>query len=402
MTREFDAIVVGAGPAGASFATYLGRSRHRVLLLDAAGFPRDKPCGEGIMPAGVPVLRELGVLQQLEHAGAQPIHGVRYSLPDGRTARAGFPSPPAGPGNGLGLRRLALDKILVERARSEATVHFLEGRRVTSIRRCDSIWLVRTAQNEMYHAPLLLGADGYRSTVRKLLGWQRGPNSGRYGVVGHFTLSPDGLARFGPDVHVVLRPGIETYAAPVGPRQALVAVLGDRRVMRTLAGNLAGGYQRLILSDPVLGPLLRQCAPDPRVTACGPFGVGATRVFGDGTILIGDAAGFRDPITGEGLARSLQGARLAASVADNALRSGSVAAHGLAPYADALKQLTRDSDRLTRLALLLCSSPWISRLAMSGMRRDPDLLPRLLGVAAGSWGFGALSARNWLGLTVGV
>lgn len=404
MPGHFDAIVVGAGPAGATFASYLGQEGRRVLVLEASRFPRDKPCGEGILPGGVSVLDELGLLDQIYAAGGQPIGGVRYSLAGGRTARASFPAAPRGRshGEGVGLRRLALDQILAGRARAECSVCLLEGERVTAVARLEDGWRVWTAGGGEHCAPLLVGADGYRSSIRRILGWQRPASGSRYGVIGHVRLSGRQMRCLGSDVHVVLRPGLETYFAPVGPQEALVALLCSRRTMRQAAGDLRGAYQRWVLNDPILGRHLANGTFDTTITACGPFPSRAMRVYGDGVLLLGDAAGFYDPISGEGLSRSLLGGRLGARVAERALSTGSLAEAALEPYASGLAHLTRDSQRLTRLALLICSSDRLAAAAMRGLQRDKLLLPHLLGIAAGAWGFSALSPRDWLALAAGI
>ncbi len=408
--QDADAIVVGAGPAGAAFSAFLGAERRRVALLDSAAFPRDKPCGEGVLPGGVAVLQELGVLDRLEAAGAQRILGVSYSRAGALPVRASFPdasSASGRPAYGLGVRRCLLDDILFQRAVRSASgggVRPFERHKVIALQRSGGVWQVQTADGGRFAAPLLVAADGYRSTVRRLLGLQQRHIGRRFGIVGHFRLPAGRRASLGDDVRVTLRPGCESYFCPVGPNEVLVGILSGREMTRPLAGDPLAGYCRLVQSDPVLGPALTAAGaePQPQVRVAGPFPAFATRVYGDGLLLIGDAAGFRDPVTGEGLARSLLSARLAANVAGEAFASGSLSAERLAPYAAGLAELTRDTDRLTRLGLLLTKSPLFAATALRGARRDAGLLPRLLGINSGAWGFERLSPRDWLALLAGV
>jgi 2-polyprenyl-6-methoxyphenol hydroxylase-like FAD-dependent oxidoreductase len=117
-------IVVGAGVAGASLALALGRGGHTVTLFDAATFPRDKPCGEGIMPAGVSALRRLGVS---DGAGGAPFRGVRYHTGT-RVAVGRFPPSTEHGDTGRAQRRLVLDRCLFERA-AAAYRAWLSGQR---------------------------------------------------------------------------------------------------------------------------------------------------------------------------------------------------------------------------------------------------------------------------------
>jgi menaquinone-9 beta-reductase len=126
---ETDVAVVGAGPSGATTALLLARRGYRVTVLDRARFPRDKACGEGLMPPGVGVLRRLGLYETVLATGARPLQGVTYQLEGGDpAATATFPNAPAGePRWGLGVRRTSFDAVLVDALRGEPTVTLREG-----------------------------------------------------------------------------------------------------------------------------------------------------------------------------------------------------------------------------------------------------------------------------------
>src|SRR2546428_195718 len=116
---DADVVVIGGGPVGAALAMFLGRAGRRVTVVEKSGFPRDKPCGEGLMPSGVAVLDRLGI--DLLGAGFPPVHGVRYKLAGGSAAGA-FRS-----GVGCGVRRTRLDHLLAERAAASPGVELLLG-----------------------------------------------------------------------------------------------------------------------------------------------------------------------------------------------------------------------------------------------------------------------------------
>src|SRR5215471_19507571 len=106
---DADVAVIGGGPVGATLALLLARAGRRVTVLEKAGLPRDKPCGEGLMPSGARVLAAAGV--DLAAEGFPPVGGVRYRLAGGASVRADLVSGP-----GYGVRRLRLDALLAERA----------------------------------------------------------------------------------------------------------------------------------------------------------------------------------------------------------------------------------------------------------------------------------------------
>lgn len=128
---EFDVIIVGAGIAGAASAIALAPEGYRILLLDRAVFPRDKPCGEGIMPQGVAILDALGLLRAILARGGTKFRGLRLRSLKGVWAEADFPPSGNGIPFGIVIRRYHLDHILLQRAKAFANVTVREGFRVT-------------------------------------------------------------------------------------------------------------------------------------------------------------------------------------------------------------------------------------------------------------------------------
>src|SRR5207245_10991393 len=110
---EADVAVVGSGPAGAAAALFAARRGHRVIVFDKQDFPRDKPCGEGLMPGGRPALRELGLENDVVSGGAPPLRGIQFGLAERPPAAVPFPQHD-GEQAGLGIRRLTFDARLAD------------------------------------------------------------------------------------------------------------------------------------------------------------------------------------------------------------------------------------------------------------------------------------------------
>jgi 2-polyprenyl-6-methoxyphenol hydroxylase-like FAD-dependent oxidoreductase len=384
-------VVVGAGPSGAATALALSGAGHAVTVLERARFPRDKACGEGLMPPGVGVLRRLGVLDEVLATGPPRIRGVMYAH-CGRSpqAYAPFPRPPdGGEGWGLGVRRTTFDAALAGALRRAPGVTLIEGVRATGVRRDVSgrISAVDTGADSV-PADIVIAADGLHSPMRAAAGWTgAAAASGRYGLVGHWRLDVRTVDR----ITVTFAQGQEWYQAPVGSDLLLVSTLGGRRRIGLTSGSYESAARAAV-------PALWSARLDGPVLAAGQFRQRSRTVASDGLFLVGDAAGYDDPTTGEGIAVGLLLAeRLGAHIAA-VLRGDVDRATAELRYRRDHAALWRNRTRVTSLALLMARSPRASRRAVARAAERPDALARLLGINCGYWGFGVLSARDWLSL----
>lgn len=378
---DADIAVVGAGPAGAAAALFAARSGRRVMVCDRARFPRDKACGEGLMPPGRRILANLGVESEVIRTGAPPIHGVVIGLA-AATVTSAFPNGETG----LGVRRLRFDAVLVERLSADPGIEFLPEVAVERVERGSGVISLVTSVGEV-RAGSVVVADGLRSGLRRQLRWTRGPHGPhRYGVVGHWR----GPFPTDPWIRLTVEPGFESYRAPVGPQEHLVALLCDRVQMATIGSDLAGQYRARVLAA---HPDLQEADLDGPISAIGPFRYGASTVAQDGIFLVGDASGFVDPITGEGLASGLLQAQAFVRALDHPRPEPE--------YRRLHRRITRDPRRLTTLVLYLVGSPSRAARAMRGLRRRPAALTTLLGVNLGYWGFGRVMPREWVALLAG-
>jgi len=368
-------VVVGGGIAGASLAIALGRAGRTVALFDAHTFPRDKPCGEGIMPAGVSALRRLGIA---DGAGGAPFHGVRYHV-GARVAVGRFP-PSAEHGDlGRAQRRLVLDRYLFELAAATpgVTAHqgvavegpFIENGRVTGV----------LVDRRVVHSSLVVAADGAHSRFRHRLGLNVPVPRSRVGARRHYKLA-GGTAP--PWVDIFLGPSHEFYLTPLPGGEVLVALLAEGDVVQPPLELL---FDRWRHEPPALRELLDGAEPISPLLAT-PLAATARRGFAPGVVLLGDAAGFIDPITGGGMAQALvTSERLARFVVE---RGEAQADAWLPVFERERAALLHDYRLLTRGVLALSRRPMLARAALAGLSWTPSLFSHLVGVSAGTRSLG--------------
>jgi geranylgeranyl reductase family protein len=380
--KVVDVIVVGAGPAGAATAILLAERGWSVALLDKAAFPRPKICGEYLSPEASRILDRLGVLKTVDQAGAQPLRGMRIVAPDGTVLEGVYPT--TGPWRGyrdhaLAVPRGKLDRILVERAKS-FPVDVRERHRVTGLLTENERIAGVRAQDEdgrglELRARLVVGADGRSSVVASSLGLVRPHPLRRMALVQHVAL--EGLGDRG---EIFIDPPDYAILNPVLPGVVNLGLVVPLAHAAPWSGRLETFFRARLKQLRHLAPRLAGMEPAGRLMAMGPlaYRVGEPRV--DGVLLAGDAAGFYDPFTGEGLFTALRSAELLADTAHSALTLGDLSTAALAPYARARNRELAAKSRVTRGIQLLIARRGLANVAAHALARRPALLDTIMGV----------------------
>lgn len=343
-----DIAVAGGGPAGLATAILAARAGRRVTVFEPREGIIDKACGEGLMPGAVAALREMGVTPQVTH----PFVGVRY-IEGPRAAEARFAGDP-----GLGVRRTTLHGALQARARALG-VEF----RAAKVRR------VRPATDHVeldgQRARWLVAADGLYSPIRRSLGLEGPPRRrARMGLRQHFAQAP-----WSPFVEVYWSADAEAYVTPVSPTQVGVAVLFDGEPLpegRGAEGRFAGLLRRF--------PALVDRLGDPctALRGRGPFERRVRRRRLGRLLFVGDAAGYLDPITGEGIRLGLASASAAvACITEDRPET----------YESAWRRATWRYWVLTEGLLALRDTP-LRRLMLPFLQRVPGAFSTIVGLLA--------------------
>ncbi len=382
----FDVLVVGGGPAGSATAAFLARAGHSVLVVDRAAFPRDKACSEYMSPEAVRILARLGVLEALERGGAHRLEGMKVTGPRGATAHGKFALAGHAPYRpcGLSVSRLILDQQLLGVARA-AGAEVLERHCVEEIQQEAGVVigaLIRdeSGRHQTVRARLTVGADGLRSVVSRVLGGRRRGPSQRIAFVAHVA----GVADMGPSAELHFRDQAYLGLNPIGHEQTNVALV----VPSARARHAREGMERFFSDTLREFPGVRERVEAGQVVrpilATGPFAVRSRRVVAPGALLVGDAADFFDPATGDGIYCALRGAELVAeSVADGLRRPGAVGMDALATY-PLLRR--REFSAKWALEFLLEYGLRFPRLfdrGISGIGRHESMAHTVIGLAGG-------------------
>jgi flavin-dependent dehydrogenase len=338
--RDADVVVVGAGPVGLAAAVHARAAGLEVLVVDRRTGTLDKACGEGLLPGALRAVQALGA-----DPPGHPLSGISYRAP-GRHADHQFA---AGPGRGV--RRTALHEALGERAAAVGAP--LVYGRVTALRQdaagveVEVVPGSRAAGTGEARAPVtlragwVLGCDGLHSMVRRLAGLETGtgqrggPVRNRYGLRRHFEVAP-----WSDLVEVHWSPHAEAYVTPVAAGVVGVALLGSRAVSGV-------GFDALLRTQfPELSARLSPATSAGRLLGAGPLRRRSRRRSAGRVRLVGDASGYVDALTGEGV-------RVGLAQADAAVRHLADAD----AYERAWRTVTRDYRALTTGLLAWASSP---------------------------------------------
>jgi len=337
-----DVLVIGGGPVGLSAAIYAALAGLSVRILEMKSGVIDKACGEGLMPGGVKALQEMGVAI----AQYSPLKGIRY-VDNGKAAEGRFTH-----GDGWGIRRLQLHEAL--RTRALALGVTIDVHRANVIRQFDD-----HVEVDGYKARYVIGADGLHSPTRRKLNLEKKrPHYARYGLRRHFEV-PSWTNQF---VEIHLSPCAEAYVTPVSANVVGVAILFGNELHEKLRNADGKFYDNALNEFPALKARLEN--PCSKIQGSGPFKVTLKNRVAGRVLLVGDAAGYLDPMTGEGV-------RLGFATAKAAVKA--ICKSSPQSYERAWMQLTLRYWISTSAILQVRKSRWMSKLVVPLLSRAPRL-----------------------------
>ena len=352
MAERYDLVVVGAGPGGSSAAYYAARAGLRTLLVDRQEFPRDKTCGDGLMPHAASEVALVGLGDWLD----EPHHGrfTGFSMYT-QTAflRQGVPPSLHGP-RGYVIRREETDAKLLERAKA-AGARFRSGVRATDLLRSPAgdvtgIAAVKGGEELRVSAPLVVVADGVGGFAGKGMKAHQNAVARR-----QYFRGVDGPNK--EDLHVFITEDMNSHGAGYGwvfyfgDGSANVGAGVSTRALARTGRNLKDFYDRF-LEEPQLVGWLENAEPEgPAKSWSLKMGMWGAKRYAQGVLTVGDAGSMIHPISGEGVGYAMESGRLAATWAHQAHSRGDFSASTLSGYEAQLRR-QRAREHLSGQALV--------------------------------------------------
>lgn len=366
MVTMADVVIAGGGPAGALSACLLARRGFRVTVVDRARFPRPKLCGDTVNPGALALLARHFDLTPI-CSRSLSIRGMLLSGPGGTRVCGEY----GGGVCGLGVTRDVLDEWLLAQA-VHAGARLVEATRVAApaldrAGRVRGVIARASGGTTTLAAPLTLGADGHRSTLGRALGLVRTVRGPRRWAVGAYF---DGVRGLGPVGEMHVRTGHYIGVAPGADGRA------NACLVRTPAPGEAWSrpadlLREALAADEDLASRFRHARMVTRPIVLGPLAVETPVPGSPGLLLLGDAAGFVDPMTGDGIHLALQSAEIAADVAVEVLAGRLDPSVAHVPYARALHRRLAAKRRVNRALRSLVGAPGAVRTAALGARLWP-------------------------------
>ncbi|MEM4348374.1 MAG: geranylgeranyl reductase family protein [Candidatus Anstonellaceae archaeon] len=374
MAQQYDAIVVGAGPAGSTCAYLLAKKGCEVLLLEKSVFPKDKPCGDAVGAKALGILEQLGVKEQIAAEGFRRYQGVVFSSPAGNQVEISL-SEFENAAGGYVCKRRKFDEILFENAKKVCQVRqgievvdlVFEGTAVAGV-------VAKKGSNEeRIKSKIVIGADGASSVVARKTGCAKYECSHMCSAVRGYYENVGGLGE-NIEVHFLheCMPGY-FWIFPVSATEANVGVgmlLSDIKEKKvnlwrvldscTKSRRFAERFAKAKLKSELSGWML-------------PLASARRRCAGEGFVLIGDAASLVDPFSGEGIGNAMRSAKIAAEKLGDALADGSYKPQHCLEYERAL-WLEMDSEvKYSHLMQRLGKYKWLLDLIIKKAQQSQKL-----------------------------
>ncbi|MBN1272095.1 MAG: NAD(P)/FAD-dependent oxidoreductase [Candidatus Aminicenantes bacterium] len=384
-SKEYDVIVVGAGPAGCSAAYFCAKYGLHVLLVDKAAFPRDKVCGDSISPRSLKVLERMGLLVRIEEGHFYRIRGIIMSSPNLNMMKGETPKVEGKFDYGYVIPRKTFDSMLLSHVKKKK-VEVIEGLEITGLMyEGNKVAGVKSSDGLEAKCQIVVGADGVYSKVAKNAGiYPTDPNHEAIVARAYFN-GVEGLEHY-IEIHAdsKILPGYG-WVFPVNDTFANVGVGCIKTYLSQKEENLKKVFEYFVAENPFVKKKLAHARMVTPLRAWPErFGSMSKNCTSNGVILVGDAASFVDPGSGEGIYQALRSGELAAEVIHNAFSKGDFSAKTLKEYERKWKEdFSPDFKYGKKSANISATKPFLLNAQIKKAARNDAVAAAITGTICG-------------------
>jgi geranylgeranyl reductase family protein len=394
---RYDAIVVGAGPAGCSCALFLANAGREVLLLDKAAFPREKVCGDAFSGKSIGIARELGLLPMISKLPHGIVRGLTMISPDGKKVDVPFPKATGMEFAGYTIERRDVDGLIFQAASGHKNVTAVQNFTVDGLERtpggavCGVSGFSPSSEGKKasrFFGKVVVGADGSASTLSRLVGQRSQPREHTYSAVRGYWSGVTGLSE---NIELYFIDSVLPGYLWIFPMAGGKANVG----LGILSSDLKTKHPAIILQEaiakhPSIAPRFSNAKLEGKIGGWAiPNGSYKKQNTGDGWLLVGDAASLVDPFSGEGVGNALSSGKYAALAIISALekcKEDSLPASVLGAYEEKIAKFLRPEmqntyriQRLTRHRFLVnlflgkaASKPEVRKMLVDMLNSDEE------------------------------
>ena len=378
MKTDYDVIVVGGGPSGSSTAINCARKGLKVLLLEKTEFPRDKICGDGVSGKSVRLLRDLNLIEEIEKNEHAKMNGVIFSSPKGEVLEVEAPKKDEKQPAGYVVRRFVLDNIIFQAAKKEENVDVREHHSVVDVIKENGKAVGVKAKDKdgkvhEFKANVIVAADGASSIVATKLGAEKVEEEHHVIAVRTYYENVEGMTDK-IELHFIedVLPGY-FWIFPLPNKRANVGVGMLTKELRKKRVDLKKAVD-VAINSPLLKERFKNAKPLGELKGWSlPLGSKRRKGYGNGYLLVGDAASLIDPFTGEGIGNALYSGKLASEVIKKAHDKNDFSEETLKEYDKLLAEhLDEELQTMYRIQKL---GRWnfLLNMAISKAKRNKEL-----------------------------
>ncbi|MGZ5242818.1 MAG: NAD(P)/FAD-dependent oxidoreductase [Bacteroidia bacterium] len=379
---DFPVIIAGAGPAGATTSLFLTQEKIPHLVLEKGIFPRDKICGDAISGKGLDIIAKIHP-EAVKKFGTQQdktllTYGIQFSAPNGKSVDIAFPKPKGELPVGFLSKRLEFDNFLYDQL-IESKTELWQGVDITDVSYFDGgveVTLTHENQTKKLRTPLIIGADGSRSIVkRQLQGFERDDKHFCGGIRAYYSGVKDLHPENYLELHFMkeLLPGY-FWIFPLPNGQANVGMGMLSSDIKKNKVNLRKSMLDMIATHPVFKKRFADAKLEGNVVGWDlPLGSKKRNLSGANYILTGDAASLIDPFTGEGVGNAIVSGLVASRIAKKAIDSNNFSATALQEYDTIIYQKLWNELKLSHRMQQLTTYPWLFNFVVNRIHGSKNL-----------------------------